>query len=49
MRVVIWCPLCALSRGTSRLRVCLLEYDLLLEASDVSPSDMFASLSAALK
>jgi hypothetical protein len=37
VRVVIWCPLCALSRGASRLRVCLSEYDLLQEASDVSP------------
>jgi hypothetical protein len=48
--VVLWCPLCALSRGASRVRVCLLEYDLVQKASDVSPAYLrVASLSAALK
>jgi hypothetical protein len=49
VRVVIWYPLCALSRGASRVRVCLLGYGLVQEASDVSLPDIFASLSAALK
>jgi hypothetical protein len=36
--MVIWCTLCALSRGASRVSVCLLEYDLVQKASDVSPT-----------
>jgi hypothetical protein len=34
--VVIWYPLCALSRGASRVKVCFWGYGLVQEASDVS-------------